>query len=91
MFFRKREARKTVFTPKTVERNVKVNSILTQLRKACMHPYLLEYPLDPETEDYRIDEEVITSSGKTLLLDQMLPVLKRRGHKVIVSTTLCVY
>ena len=47
-----------------------------------MHPYLLEYPLDPETQDYRMDEELITCSGKTLLLDQMLPELRKRGHKV---------
>ena len=80
---RKKEAQQTVSTPETCERNVKVNSILTQLRKACMHPYLLEYPLDVETQDYRIDEEVITSSGKTLILDQMLPVLKKRGHKIL--------
>ena len=52
------------------------------LRKACLHPYLLEYPLDPETQDYRIDEELISCSGKTLILDQMLPELKKRGHKV---------
>lgn len=58
------------------------------LRKACMHPYLLEYPLDPATQDYRIDEEVVTSSGKTLILDQMLPELRRRGHKVKFQTLL---
>ena len=69
-------------TPLTVERNIKVANILMMLRKACMHPYLLEYPLDPETQDYRMDEELITCSGKTLLLDQMLPELKKRGHKV---------
>ncbi|XP_028407200.1 lymphoid-specific helicase-like [Dendronephthya gigantea] len=80
---RKKEAKRTVSTPKTCERNIKIMNILMMLRKTCMHPYLLEYPLDPVTQDYRIDEELIASSGKTLLLDQMLPELKRRGHKIL--------
>lgn len=53
-----------------------------QLRKTCNHPYLLEYPLIPETQQYRIDEELITCCGKTLILDQMLSALKEGGHKV---------
>lgn len=76
-------------TPLTVERNIKVANMLMMLRKACMHPYLLEYPLDPETQDYRMDEELITCSGKTLLLDQMLPELKKRGHKVKFDSFYC--
>lgn len=81
---RKRALRqKALATPDpSFERNIKVLNLYVLLRKVCMHPYLLEYPIDPETQDYRMDEELITSSGKTLLLDQMLPELKRRGHKV---------
>ncbi|XP_046842317.1 lymphoid-specific helicase-like [Xenia sp. Carnegie-2017] len=82
---RKRALRqKALATPDpSFERNIKVLNLYVLLRKVCMHPYLLEYPIDPETQDYRMDEELITSSGKTLLLDQMLPELKRRGHKVL--------
>jgi hypothetical protein len=32
---------------------------------------------------FKIDEELVTNSGKFLLLDRMLPELKKRGHKVI--------
>ena len=37
---------------------------------------------DPETGYCKIDEEVVNSSGKMLLLDAMLAELKKRGHKV---------
>ncbi|XP_050016353.1 lymphoid-specific helicase [Alexandromys fortis] len=33
---------------------------------------------------FKIDEELVTNSGKFLILDRMLPELKKRGHKVLV-------
>ena len=30
----------------------------------------------------QIDEELVKCSGKFLILDRMLPALKKRGHKV---------
>lgn len=32
---------------------------------------------------FKIDEELVTNSGKFLILDRMLPELKTRGHKVV--------
>lgn len=61
---------------------VKLQNVLMQLRKCCNHPYLLEYPINPETQEYLIDENIVKVSGKMKLLDRMLPELKRRGHKV---------
>lgn len=52
------------------------------LRKCCNHPYLLEYPLNPSTGQFKVDEELIKCSGKMMLLDQLLKELKARGHKV---------
>lgn len=49
-----------------------------QLRKACNHPYLFlnEYePMDPE--------ELVTASGKMMILDNVLPKLKATGHRVL--------
>ena len=66
----------------TSERRIKIANILMLLRKTCNHPYLVEYPLVVETGDYRMDEELITCCGKTLVLDQMLKALKERSHKV---------
>ena len=56
---------------------------MMQLRKCCNHPYLLEYPLDPETQEVIVNEHLVNVSGKMQLLDRMLAELKRRGHKVI--------
>ena len=56
-----------------------------QLRKCCNHPYLLEYPLDPKTQELIIDEKIIKCSGKMLLLDKILPHLQKNGHKVFES------
>ena len=68
--------------PKKAEVTIKLNNILMQLRKCCNHPYLLEYPLDSATMQYRVDEDVVRTSGKMVVLDQLLPELKKRGHKV---------
>ncbi|XP_064173864.1 lymphoid-specific helicase isoform X1 [Anguilla rostrata] len=64
--------------------NLKLQNILMLLRKCCNHPYLIEYPLDPATQDFLIDEKLVESSGKFLVLDRMLPELKKRGHKVLI-------
>ncbi|XP_022104139.1 lymphocyte-specific helicase-like [Acanthaster planci] len=70
--------------PKDVELNIKVKSIMSQLRKACNHPYLLEYPLDPLTQEYRVDENLVANSGKLLVLERLLPALKKKSHKVLI-------
>ncbi|KAG7263430.1 hypothetical protein CRUP_015530, partial [Coryphaenoides rupestris] len=51
--------------------NLKLQNILMLLKRCCNHPYL-------------IDEELVKSSGKFLILDRMLPALKKRGHKVLI-------
>ncbi|XP_061050945.1 lymphoid-specific helicase isoform X3 [Eubalaena glacialis] len=65
------------------EVNLKLQNIMMLLRKCCNHPYLIEYPIDPVTQEFKIDEELVTNSGKFLILDRMLPELKTRGHKVL--------
>ena len=52
---------------------------LMQLRKVCNHPYLFS----PNGE-YIINEDLIRSSGKLVLLDQVLPKLKESGHRVLI-------
>lgn len=65
------------------EVNLKLQNIMMLLRKCCNHPYLIEYPIDPVTQEFKIDDELVTNSGKFLILDRMLPELKKRGHKVL--------
>uniref|UniRef100_A0A2K6TCI0 Helicase, lymphoid specific n=1 Tax=Saimiri boliviensis boliviensis TaxID=39432 RepID=A0A2K6TCI0_SAIBB len=69
--------------PVESEVNLKLQNIMMLLRKCCNHPYLIEYPIDPVTQEFKIDEELVINSGKFLILDRMLPELKKRGHKVL--------
>uniref|UniRef100_A0A673X1F8 Proliferation-associated SNF2-like protein n=1 Tax=Salmo trutta TaxID=8032 RepID=A0A673X1F8_SALTR len=64
--------------------NLKLQNILMVLKRCCNHPYLIEYPLDPATQEFKVDEQLVQTSGKFLILDRMLPELKRRGHKVLI-------
>uniref|UniRef100_A0A674BUY4 Proliferation-associated SNF2-like protein n=1 Tax=Salmo trutta TaxID=8032 RepID=A0A674BUY4_SALTR len=64
--------------------NLKLQNILMLLKRCCNHPYLIEYPLDPATQQFKIDEQLVQTSGKFLILDRMLPELKKRGHKVLI-------
>uniref|UniRef100_A0A8U8AUK7 Proliferation-associated SNF2-like protein n=1 Tax=Geospiza parvula TaxID=87175 RepID=A0A8U8AUK7_GEOPR len=72
-----------VSIPMDSEVNLKLQNIMMLLRKCCNHPYLIEYPLDPATQQFKVDEDLVKNSGKFLLLDRMLPELKKRGHKVL--------
>lgn len=63
-------------------------NIMMELKKASLHPYMF-----PNTEDRiragidrREDElkSLITSSGKMMLLDQLLTKLKKDGHRVLI-------
>jgi len=57
-----------------------LNNVVMQLRKVCNHPYLFA------PQGYQINENIIRSSGKFALLDQMLPKLKAAGHRVLMFT-----
>ncbi|XP_071782238.2 lymphoid-specific helicase [Centroberyx gerrardi] len=73
-----------VQSPLNAQINLKLQNILMLLKRCCNHPYLVEYPLDPATQDFKIDEQLVQSSGKFLILDRLLPALKKRGHKVLI-------
>ncbi|XP_031567428.1 lymphoid-specific helicase-like [Actinia tenebrosa] len=64
--------------------SIPLRNILMLLRKCCNHPYLLEYPLDPATQQFKIDEELVSCSGKMKILDQLLAGLRAKGHKVLI-------
>lgn len=64
--------------------NVSLNNVMMLLRKCCNHPYLIEYPLVPGTDIFKVDEEIVSSSGKLMVMDQILPELKKKGHRVLI-------
>lgn len=57
-----------------------------QLRKVCCHPYLLDWPLDPQTHEVIIDRRLAQQSGKLRMLDRLLEGLFARGNRVLVFT-----
>lgn len=57
-----------------------LNNVVMQLRKVCNHPYLFS------PEGYHMNDNIVRSSGKMALLDQMLPKLKQAGHRVLMFT-----
>lgn len=56
-------------------------------KKIVNHPYLVHCPLDSGGLP-KIDEDIVRSSGKLLVLDAMLAKLKARGHKVLLFSTM---
>ncbi|XP_034021354.1 LOW QUALITY PROTEIN: lymphoid-specific helicase [Thalassophryne amazonica] len=73
-----------VQSPLDAQINLKLQNILMLLKRCCNHPYLIEYPLEPATQEFKIDEQLVQTSGKFLILDRLLPALKARGHKVLI-------
>lgn len=37
------------------EVNLKLQNIMMLLRKCCNHPYLIEYPIDPVTQEFKVN------------------------------------
>lgn len=54
-----------------------------QLRLVCNSPHNFYNPWSPEN-GLNVDESIVTSSGKMLLLDRLLPALFKGGHKVLI-------
>ena len=63
--------------------NLRLQNAVMQLRKVCSHPFLFDWPIDPETQEEVINDELVGASGKMLVLDRLLTELFRRGHKVL--------
>ncbi|RDA89451.1 hypothetical protein CP532_6113, partial [Ophiocordyceps camponoti-leonardi (nom. inval.)] len=61
----------------------KLGNPLAQLRLVCNSPHNFYNPWAAK-EDIAVDESIVTSSGKMLLLDRLLPRLFREDHKVLI-------
>ncbi|KAG0302302.1 hypothetical protein BGZ97_002409 [Linnemannia gamsii] len=64
--------------------NMNLKNVIMQLRKVCNHPFLFDWPLDPMTNLPVVSEDLLTSSGKMLVLNRLLEALFARGHKVLI-------
>ncbi|KAM6169118.1 chromodomain-helicase-DNA-binding protein 1-like isoform 1-T1 [Erethizon dorsatum] len=61
-------------------KKVKLQNILSQLRKCVDHPYLFD---GVEPEPFEVGDHLIEASGKLYLLDKLLAFLYSRGHRVL--------
>ena len=65
-------------------------NVAMECRKACNHPYLFPNaepdfgPGDDDAHRKQVHQSLITSSGKFMLLDKMLPELRSSGHRVLI-------
>ena len=65
----------------TIAKKMTGRNVVFPLLRACTHPYLLDAPRD-ENGELIVNDNLISSSGKFLLLDKMLAKLREQGHKV---------
>ncbi|THH31280.1 hypothetical protein EUX98_g2915 [Antrodiella citrinella] len=63
--------------------NMKLQNTVMQLRKVCSHPFLFDWPLDTDTMQPILDEELSSASGKMMVLDRLLTELFKKKHKVL--------
>eukprot|EP00072_Mus_musculus_P073425 XP_017175188.1 PREDICTED: chromodomain-helicase-DNA-binding protein 1-like isoform X1 [Mus musculus] len=74
-----KESKSDAFENETAKK-VKLQNILTQLRKCVDHPYLFD---GVEPEPFEVGEHLIEASGKLHLLDRLLAFLYSGGHRVL--------
>ncbi|KAJ4482453.1 SNF2 family DNA-dependent ATPase [Lentinula aciculospora] len=77
-----REAHQKEVARKKVN-NMKLQNTVMQLRKVCSHPFLFDWPVDSTTLQPILNEELVTASGKMMVLDRLLTELFKRKHKVL--------
>lgn len=63
--------------------NLKLQNTVMQLRKVCSHPFLFDWPTNPNTLEPIIDSQLVSASGKMLVLDRLLNALFEKKHKVL--------
>ncbi len=63
---------------------MRLQNIVMQLRKVSNHPFLFDWPVDPTTDEYVVNDDLVNASGKMLLLQRLLDALLVRGHRVLI-------
>lgn len=84
--------RNFVFLAKGAHSLPNLMNTMMELRKCCNHPYLITSAEEKILQDWKIEKNnyehlfqtLVTSSGKLVLVDKLLPKLKANGHKVLI-------
>ncbi|WVR03323.1 hypothetical protein IAU60_000314 [Kwoniella sp. DSM 27419] len=64
--------------------NMRLQNMVMQARKIASHPFLFDWPVDQQTGDLVVNQDLVNASGKMLLLNRLLDALFERGHKVLI-------
>ncbi|KAI5299290.1 hypothetical protein KEM55_002356 [Ascosphaera atra] len=82
------ERAKTMALAKKEISTKKLQNPIMQARLACNSPHNFYWPWTPQPHEpdgaYRVDHTLVTSSGKMLLLDRLVPRLMSKGHKLLI-------
>jgi ATP-dependent DNA helicase len=72
---------------------ITMQNTVMMLKKAVNHPYLIWTPIDPNAKSRQmfVSEDLIKHSGKLLVLEALLPKLKKMGHKVLIFSTMVMF
>lgn len=63
--------------------NMRLQNLVMQLRKISSHPFLFDWPIDPDTNQLVVNDDLVNASGKMLLLNRLLDALFSKGHRVL--------
>ncbi|KAI1793755.1 SNF2 family N-terminal domain-containing protein [Ganoderma leucocontextum] len=63
--------------------NKNLKNVIMQLRKVCQHPFLFHWSKDARTREPVLGDELVTTSGKMMVLERLLDALFARDHKVL--------
>jgi ATP-dependent DNA helicase len=70
-------------------------NLFMQLRKICCHPYIFQIGREfndiPNFKNNEHVPEIISYSGKMIMLERLLLELFSRGHKVIIFSQFVTY
>ncbi|KAJ1660011.1 hypothetical protein IWQ61_001004 [Dispira simplex] len=78
------QSKKSLSTSSASSAQASLSNILMRLRQILDHPYILP-GVEPMSDDPQvIHQRLIDSSAKLKLLHTMLPVLRERGHRILI-------
>jgi chromodomain-helicase-DNA-binding protein 4 len=78
---------RSLFSSSTLNRQERVglNNILMQLRKCLCHPFVYNGAIEERhLERHVTHQNLVEASSKLQLLEQLLPKLQERGHRVLI-------
>lgn len=61
-----------VQSPLDAQINLKLQNILMLLKRCCNHPYLVEYPLDPATQEFKVTHSHLHFFGTVTVIQVLL-------------------